>query len=171
MGANSYLYRMPSGIPGALTRDSVATIEAHPQDSATPFSEFGLAGKYNTNGKFVPLASGDAVSVVQGILVRPYPITGAQPSDPLGTSTPPTQDGMNNALKRGYMTVKCYRGTPALGNPVYVRVQDTDGTGFPIGSFTADQDTTTAADTPALPNAIFMGAADSNGNVEIAYNI
>lgn len=168
--SNAFLYRMPAGIPGALSRDSVATIEAHAFDSATPFSAYGLATKVSSAGKIVPVVSGDAESVVWGLLVRPYPITGANGNDPLGTSVPPT-DGMANVLKRGYMTVKNYQGTPALNGPVYVRVNDTDGTGFPIGSLSASQDTTTPADTPQLTGAYFTGAADSSGNVEVAYNL
>lgn len=166
---NSFLYRMPSGVPGAITRESVATIESNPMDPAKPFSAYGLAGKI-VGDNFVPLVSGDAESVVFGILVRPYPTTGANASDPLGVDVP-IKGGVGNTLKRGYIAVKNYQGSPAKNGAVYVRVADTDATGHPIGSFSASQDATTPADTPQLPGAYFTGTADADGNVEIAYNL
>lgn len=170
MATNAYMYRMPSGIPGALTRDSVSTTEGIPFAPAPGFNAYGVAAKI-VNGQATAIVSGDTVAVVYGLLVRPYPITGQQANPPLGSAQPPSVDGMANILKRGYMTVENTQGTPALNTPVYVRVADTDNTGHPIGSLSASQDTTTPADTPQLPNAIFMGDQDANGNVEVAYNI
>lgn len=167
--SNAFLYRMPSGIPGAISRESVATIEYQPLDSTKNFGEYGLAGQISGDN-FVPITSGSAITAVYGFLVRPYPTTGANASDPLGTAVPPTS-GEANVLKRGYISVKCYRGTPAKNGTVYIRVGDTDTTGFPLGSITADADSTTAADTLALPGAYFTGAGDANGNVEVAYNL
>lgn len=167
---SAYLYRMPSGIPGALTRDSVATIEGIPFATNPGFTSYGVAAKI-VGDQATSLVSGDAVSNVYGILVRPYPITGQQANAPLGSATPPSVDNEANILRRGYMTVENTQGTPSMNAPVYVRVADTDGTGFAIGSLSASQDSTTPADTVALPGAIFMGRADSAGNVEIAYNI
>lgn len=169
MGKHSYLYRMPAGIPGALTRDSVATIEGIPFATNPGFNSYGVACKV-VNGHITSIVSGDSESVVFGILVRPYPITGQQASAPLGSSTPPSVDREANVLKRGYMTIENTQGTPSLNAPVYVRVADSSGTGLPMGSLSASQDST-ASDTPQLTGAVFMGAADSSGNVEIAFNI
>jgi hypothetical protein len=161
--SNAYLYRMPGGIPGDISRQSQATVESVPFDSANAFSAYGLVGKI-ASGKFIPFAGGEADGADYGILVRPYPTASSQ--DGLGTSTPPTT-GFANALRRGYITVKLNAGTAALNGTVYVRVASA-GAGKPIGGFEAAADST---NTIVLSKAKFMSAADSNGNVEIAYNI
>lgn len=168
----SFLYRMPACIPGAVSRmENQSTIEAQHFDPTLTFSAYGLAGKINSSGNFAAISAGDTAASVYAFLVRPYPVQDSPAqSDPLGNATPPTT-GIANVMKRGYIGVHLYRGTAAKNGTVYVRVADTDATGFPLGSLTADQDATTPADTVALPGAYFTGAADASGNVEIAYNI
>lgn len=158
-------YRMPSGIPGAVTRESVATIETQVLDSANAFGGYGLFGKMS-GGKFIPVGSGDAASAVYGMLVRPFPTQGANASDPLGTAVPKTT-GAADVLRRGYIAVKCNYGTPAAGGQVYVRVGSA-ATGKPIGGIEASAD---GSNTIAVAGCTFTGAADASGNVEIGYNI
>jgi len=161
---NPILYRMPNGIPGDVTRRQHATIE--PQVfGATPFTAYGLPVKLSS-GKVIPMGAGDATGNVFGFLVRPYPVTGANASDPLGTSVPPTS-GQADVLRRGYLNAKCNVGTPALGGTVYMRVTANGGNTI-IGGIEATAD---GANTITLSNCIFNGAADANGNVEIAVNI
>ncbi len=162
---SAFLFRMPYGIPGDVTRQSQAKIEPHVYNSALAFPGFGLFGKI-ASGKFVPVAGGDAASVVYGLLVRPYPIQGANPSDPLGTSVPPTS-GIADVLKSGYANVKVNAGTAALGGVVYIRVAAA-AAGKPIGGIEAAADST---NTIVVAGAQFMGAADAGGNAEIAFNI
>lgn len=159
----SFLYRMPSGIPGDISRRENMTIESVPLDSTKPFSAYGLPGKI-VSGKFVPLEAGDTAAVVYGFLVRPYPTNSAQ--EPLGTATPPAS-GIANVLRRGYMTVLNQAGTPALASQVYSRVATPSGSKT-IGDVEAASDTT---NTIAITGCTFMNAADASGNVEIAYNI
>ena len=161
--SNAILYRMSSGIPGDVTRLSNATIEPGVYDPAKSFDTFGVPGKI-VSEKFVPLEAGDTADDIYGLLVRPYPTTSSQ--DPLGTSTPP-KAGINDILRRGYMTVLLRAGTSAKGGAVYVRI-GSPVAGKPIGGIEAAAD---GADTVDLPNATFMGAADASGNVEISYNI
>ncbi|ALD93476.1 hypothetical protein CR3_4294 [Cupriavidus gilardii CR3] len=163
--STAILYRMPSGIPGDISRQSQATVEPQIFDPALPFPGYGVFGKLAA-GKFVPIASGDAAAVVYGLLVRPYPTTGGAGSEPVGTATPPTK-GVCDVLRRGYMTVKNNAGTPALGGQVYVRVAAA-AAGKPIGGIEAAADGT---NTIAVTGAIFMNGGDANGNVEIAFNI
>ncbi|MCA7083398.1 hypothetical protein K7G19_07270 [Cupriavidus sp. DB3] len=163
--SNAILYRMASGIPGDISRQSQATVEPQIFDPALPFPGYGLFGKLAA-GKFVPVASGDTAAVIYGLLVRPYPTTGGAGSEPLGTATPPTK-GVCDVLRRGYMTVKNNAGTPALGGTVYVRVAAA-AAGKPIGGIEAAADGT---NTVAVAGAIFMNGGDANGNVEIAFNI
>jgi len=161
---NPILYRMPYGIPGDVTRREHSTIESQ-LFGATAFSAYGLPAKFSS-GKIVPMGAGDAGTDLRGFLVRPYPITGANASDPLGTSVPPTA-GAADLMKRGYMTVKCNVGTPALDGTVYMRITANGGNTI-IGGIEATAD---GANTITLPTTKFAGPADANGNVEIAFNI
>lgn len=161
----AFLYRMPYGIPGDVTRQSQSTIEPHVYNASLPFPGFGLFGKI-ASGKFVPIANGDAAGAVYGLLLRPFPIQGANASDPLGTSVPPTV-GVADVLKRGYASVKVNAGTPALGGAVYVRVATPAGAKV-IGGCEAVAD---GANTILVAGAQFQGAADASGNAEVAYNI
>lgn len=161
----SYLYRMPAGIPGEVTRPSSSTIETQLLNSALPFPAYGQFGKL-ASGKFVPVTTGDAAGADYGLLVRPFPITGANASDPLGTSVPPTS-GAADVLRRGYANVKVNAGTASAGGAVYIRVAGA-AAGKPIGGIEAVADGT---NTILVSKATFMNAADASGNAEIAYNI
>ncbi|CAJ0701604.1 hypothetical protein LMG19089_02880 [Ralstonia edaphis] len=159
----AFLYRMPSGIPGDVSRPSQSTIESGILDSGFPFASYGIPVK-RVSGKIRPVASGDAAGVIIGLLVRPFP-TGAS-QDPLGTSTPPTT-GVGNVMRRGYMTVQCNAGTPADGGTVYVRVAAPSGAKV-IGGIEAASDGT---NTVVMAGAAFKNAGDASGNVEIEYNL
>lgn len=161
--SNAIMYRMPAGIPGDVTRPSNSTIEPGVYDAAKSFDGFGVPGKIVAE-KFVPLEAGDAATVIYGLLARPYPTTSSQ--DPLGKSTP-AKTGVNDILRRGYMTVLLRAGTSAKGGAVYIRV-GSPVTGKPIGGIEAAAD---GANTIVLADATFMGAADASGNVEISYKI
>ena len=161
----AFLYRMPSGIPGDVSRQSNSTIEPQVLDPANPFSAYGLFGKISS-GKFIPVGAGDVATSVFALLVRPFPTQGANASDPLGTGVPKTS-GVCDALRRGYAFVKSNNGTPALGGTVYIRVANPSGAKV-IGGIEAASDST---NTIAVPGAMFTGAADANGNCEISLNI
>ena len=167
MSNRVFLRRMPNGIPGATNRDSQNTIEPIPFSRDSRFDAFGVPGKVDEEGKFVPLAAGDELADIYGILVRPYPTNGGLQND-FGAGSPgqyPYGGNIANVLRRGYMTVLNTTGVPALNKPVYVQVAN--GTAVnPVGSFRADA----SADAVEI-NAIFMDAGDENGNAEIAYNI
>lgn len=157
---NSFLYRMPSGIAGDVSRKSHSTIEAH--NTVAGFAGFGLFGKFDANGKIAPLAAGDTAASVYGLIVRSYPVQTAQ--NALGVSVPAA--GFNDVLRRGYMTVKCNAGTAKTGGKVFVRIA-TATEAKPLGGIEAVADSTNTIEV----NAIFMHAADASGNVEISYNI
>ena len=74
---NTFLYRMPAGIAGAISRPQDLTVEPQLLDSSNLFPAYGLGGKISS-GKFVPIAASDTASVLVGIYVRPYP-TASQP--------------------------------------------------------------------------------------------
>lgn len=162
----SLLYRMPVGFAGAISRPQDLTTEPVILDSTNTFSQYGLAGKYGTDGKFIPLAASDAATVIVGLFVRPYPTTSA-PDLVRQVGSGRNQTG--DVMKRGYLTVNI--GSTAANivknAPVYVRVANpTDAS--PLGSILAAAITDA---TVVLANAVFTGAGDAAGNTEIAYNI
>lgn len=159
----AFVYRMPSGIPGDISRRSEATVITKILNSASAFSAYGLFGKM-VSGKFVPIGAGDAAPAVYGLLVRPFPTQSS--TDPLGTSTPPTA-GPCDVMRRGLMTVKLNSGTASDGSQVYVRVANA-AAGKPIGGIEAAAD---GANTIAITNCFFTCAADASGNVEIEFNL
>lgn len=160
----AYLYRGPVSIPGAITREpESATVEDRVVDSTTYPTAFGVPVKV-VSGKIQPVASGDAATVIYGMLVRSFP-DGAS-FDALGTSTPPTK-GIVPVLKRGYIGVHVNAGTASLYSTVYVRVANA-ATGKPIGGIEAAAD---SSNTVIMSGAYFTGAADSSGYGEIAFNI
>lgn len=161
----AYTNRMPFGIPGDVSRTSSGanTVEAQPL-GANAFPAYGIPVKLSS-GTVVPITNtGDTV---YGLLARPFPITGANASDPLGTSVPPTV-GVANVLRRGYMTVKVQLGAAscALGSNVYIRYQNAVA-----GQIVGGLEGASTGNTYQLTGATFMGSADANGNAEICYNI
>lgn len=162
---NAFTYRMPAGIPGAVTRPHEASIEPQLYDSAAPFSAYGLPAKM-VSGKIQPVGTGDAASAVMGFLVRPYPAHSTQ--DGVGTSTPPQTGGVANVLRRGHMNVKLNGATAATKRgQVYIRVASA-AAGKPIGGIEAAADST---NTIAPTGCFFTGPADTDGNVEIEFNL
>lgn len=155
----AYLYRMPAGIAGDVTRKSDVTLEPNilGADAA-----FGAAVKLSA-GKIVPVEAGDGAAAVYGFLARPFPNQGGV----LGL-TADGKLGAGNAcdvMRRGYMTVSLARGAAAKGGQVHLRIAVAADKA--VGELEA---AAVANETVALA-ATFMGPADSDGNVEIAYNI
>ncbi|WP_347252914.1 structural cement protein Gp24 [Leminorella grimontii] len=163
----AFLYRMPVGIAGAISRPQDLTTEPVILKSADAFPAYGLAGKYDTDGYFVPLEDGDTADKVKGIYVRPYPTT-STPDMVRQVGTDKNFPG--DALKRGYMTVNLGNDATAIkkGAPVYVVVSLDSSISVPLGGFSA---TSISGKTVALTNAEFTGAGDADGNAEISWKI
>ncbi len=168
--SNSFLYRMPSGIPGMINRAEIATVEPQLLDPDTPPTAFGIPVKL-VSGKLKPVAAGDTVAnVVVGLLAKPYPVTGTA-SEALGAATPnPVFPG--DLMKRGYMSVVCNASLPAAvpakGGIVYCRKTDHGAGEYPIGGIESDAD---GGKCEAITGCFFTGPADTSGNVEVAYNL
>ncbi|EMW1042112.1 hypothetical protein AAEK51_004924 [Citrobacter freundii] len=162
---NTFLYRMPAGIAGAISRPQDLTVEPQTLDSAKAFAAYGLAGKFSA-GKFVPIEEADTAAVVVGIYVRPYP-TASQPDKvrQIGTG----YNFAGDCMKRGYVTVNLGADASAvtLGGAVYMRVATPSDTS-PLGAFLAAAD---GENTVQITNAFFNGPGDANGNIELAFNI
>lgn len=164
MAGNAILYRMASGIPGAVSREENKTIESTPF-GATAFPTYGVPVK-RTAGLALPIGGGDVAAAVIGLLVRPYPTSNGVSGAALGAGVPPTT-GIANILRRGYMTVKCNNGTPAQDGQVYVRIAAPSGAKV-VGGIEAAAD---GGNTIAPATMFFNGPADADGNVEVYFNI
>lgn len=183
--SNAILYRAPYAIPGVLTRAThdnkietqafnTALTQNASSGAAGQFLSYGWPGKMSS-GLFVPLALvGDAIPY--GWLVRPYPITGANASDPLGTAVPNCAAGFAaNVLRSGYIGVfvQLNAGSVAQGGTVYLRYQN--GTASqPVGGIEAvsnGNNTALGTWSGGPSGCMFTGPADANGNAEVAFNI
>lgn len=156
--SNSILYRMSSGIPGALTRTQEATVESGLYDSTKAFAAYGLAVVHGAL-KLRPPAAGDLEADIRGLLVRPYPLQTTQ-SEALGAATPPTV-GIADFLTRGFMIAALNAGTAVKGASAYVRIASASA-GKPIGGIEAAYEngsTAIAADAGNTGNA--TGAMNS----------
>ena len=162
---NTFLYRMPAGIAGAISRPQDLTVEPQTLDSAKAFAAYGLAGKFSA-GKFVPIEEADTAAVVVGIYVRPYPAA-SQPDKvrQIGTG----YNFAGDCMKRGYVTVNLGADASAvmLGGAVYMRVATPSDTS-PLGAFLAAAD---GENTVQITNDFFNGPGDANGNIELDINI
>jgi hypothetical protein len=156
---------MPAGIAGDVTRAEHSTIEPQIMDATTPVTVYGVPVKV-VSGKIQPMGSGDVGSAIYGLLVRPYPTQNAVSAEALAAATPSTVNAAD-ILRRGYMTVNCANPTScAKDGQVYFR----NLVGSPAGVIGAI-DAVDGDNTVELTGATFMGEADADGNVEIAYNI
>jgi len=164
--SNAFITRMPAGIAGDVTRREHADIEPQVMDTDYPVLRYGEPVKM-VDGEIRPIATGDGINDLYGFGVRSYPIQGSS-SEALGTATPSTTLHFD-VMRRGYMTVKVQYGTPEKNASVYVRtVAADDPTAQPIGGLETGLD---GGDCFEITNAKFMGEADSDGNVEISYNL
>lgn len=157
----AYLYRMPVGIAGAISRPRDLTTEPAILSSTKQFAAYGLPGKFDGD-VFVPLTSTDTAASIVGFFVRPYPTTSAA-----DFARQVNTGGVQQAdiLKRGYMTVNVGGDATAITKnaPVYCALAG--------GAITATAPAEGDSKTVAIPNAAFTGAGDADGNAEISYKI
>lgn len=166
----AFTLRMGLGSPGHCDRLEHLTAEAVAIDATqaltTPL-KFGAPVKLVSSLARI-VTTGDAVTTIYGFLIRQYPSRAS--TDGLGTSTAPTA-GECTVMRRGYMIVQLstQSGTTTStvkGGPVYLR---TTASG---GKLYGDLETVfDSGNNVAIPGAFAMGAPDSNGITEIAYNI
>lgn len=162
-------YRMPFGVQGDVTRPAQATLESQVLGAAA-FAQYGLAAKVSSN-KVVPITANN--DVVYGFLVRPFPITGANASDALGTSVPPTS-GVATFLRRGYINVlvQLGGGSCQLGTGVFIRYQNPSGNQIVAGveGATSGNNYQITGTTGGV-TTYFTGPVDANNIAEVAFNI
>ncbi|MEC4682371.1 MAG: hypothetical protein VST70_01635 [Nitrospirota bacterium] len=166
MSGLAFTFRMPSGIPGSISRNSDLPIEPNTISTTTPPTVYGNPVALDASQNMRPIAAGDTSASVYGFLVRPFPTNSG--TQGLGVSTPPTS-GTCSVLKMGYMNVAVTNGTPVKGGAVYIRtVVNVALPNTYIGDVEAAADSTNSF---ILTGAYFTGGIDANGNSEIAFGI
>ena len=168
-----FMYRMPAGIPGEVTRfqNGGTTITAQVQNVTTPFTGYGLVGTVDTNGARPILPADTAAPTTPiGISVRPFVTTDntvANPGIVPFASGTPMARGIIDLLFRGFINVKLNGAAAATkGAPVYVYYLASAGNHVQSGIEAA-----AGAGLWVLPGAFFTGPADAQGNTEIQFNI
>ena len=165
--STAFIYRMPAGIAGDVTRREHADIEPQIMDANYPVLRYGEPVKM-VSGKIRPIANGDTDANIYGFGVRPFPAASAT-SEAIATATPSVVQPID-VLVRGYMTVKVQDGlSPAKHAQPYVRtVAASNPTTQPIGGLETTAD---SSDCHLIDKAYFMGEGDADGNVEISWNL
>lgn len=124
----AFLDRMPSGIPGDLSRKEGAIIEVMNFDATNPPAAYGqFVAIDGTSKNARKLLAGDLASAIYGLLLRPYPTSNINTTDGLGVSSPNTAQPADVA-KKCYASVLLQNSTAAAkGGQVYARKAATSG--------------------------------------------
>lgn len=157
-----FLFRMPGGIAGNVTREEMAKKEPQIMSVVLPCLAYGIPVKLDSIGRVTPItAAGD---VIHGFLIRPFPTQEENIYNEGFSAGTPSVRQPCDVLRSGYMMVNVGVGTPVLGGAVYVRWGIDSGV---LGAIEA----VTSGDQVAVAGAHFMGGADADGNTEICFNI
>lgn len=142
----AYLFRMPAGIPGEVSRSDNLLIEPqtiqHAGATGAP-TAYGIPLIMDASSKRMrAIQANELASAIYGFLVRPYPTNSS--NEGLGVAAPNITAGAAcDVLRRGYMNVRLARGNASKGDPVFVRrVADT---GKLVGELEAALDNTVAS--------------------------
>lgn len=163
-------FRMDGGYPGDVNRTHPADIIAGLMNSSVQaprlFGDVVLVD--GATSSYRGVVAGDTSTMsVDGIVVRPYPIsqTAGGMTSSFGIGAPPTNQPVD-VLRDGNIIVKCNVGSPQKGGAVYVY------TGASTGSHVQGSGVETAAgaNLTLLSNVFFNGPADANGYAEVTIN-
>ena len=155
---------MPHGFAGCYARQPDMIVETRPA-GGTASIPFGAPLVYDTTKPGVVAAGADFTAAkfvgVAGFEIKSalsYLDQGAgqyAPSEPV------------SVFQRGSINVKCSKGTPAVGGPVYIRVKANEAAPTaPVGGIEAEADET-SSNTVQLTNCQWGGPADANGIAEL----
>lgn len=166
----AFTYRMGAGFPGDINRTHPFSSIAGLLDDDQPVRLYGDPALVDSaESSYRGFQAGDtAVTVMAGVLVRPYPVqqtTGGM-SAALGTAAPPTAPSVVDILEDGFIMVKCNNYAaqqPAKGGIVYVWCAASAGAQVQ-GGFSS---VASGGNTAALANAEWTGPGDANGVAEI----
>lgn len=159
---------MPHGFAGCYARQPDMIVNTRPCGGTSPIA-FGTPVMYDSNHNVVPMAgTGTAASKFLGVAAAEIKSSLSYLAPGAGQFAPGEPVGV---FQRGSINVKCYKGSPALGGTVYVRIVETAAYASTtvVGGFEAEADSNTAANVVALPADICQwgGPADANGVAEL----
>lgn len=167
----AFQFRMGAGFPGDINRVHPFSVLPALMNETDPIRLYGdpaIAVNGADGITYRGFKAGDTRVIVDGILVRSYPIqqqatTGV--SSPIGAAAAPTS-GVIDVLEDGFIMVKCNdfaANPPSRTAPVTVRIAATSGNRIQ-GGFHALAD---GANTVTITNARWNGVADANGIAEL----
>lgn len=168
-------FRMNAGFPGDVTRTRPFSDEPVMNDDAAPCDAYGQFVVIDATGNAVRKIGvadqSDGVSLMAwGASVRPFPTSPGGTVSAPGASAAfgggaPAASQVMDVLRWGYMTVVLNdkTQTPKKGDPVYVWCAASAGAQIQGGITSA----ASAGNTVKLANAVFNGAGDGAGNVEV----
>lgn len=163
-------FRMGAGFPGDVNRSGMFSVVPSLQDTTNPVRLYGDPVITNTSANSVRgfVAGDTALTRIDGLLVRPYPIQ--QQSGGMGASigiaVPPVGPAVVDVLRAGFGMTKCnnFAVTPSLkGGAVYVWIAASSGNHVQ-GGFEAAAG---GASTITITNARWASPPDSSGIAEL----
>lgn len=154
----SYLYNVPAGVIGDVSRPDLVEIEPIALGTPTP-TAFGTAIKI-VSGKAAKFEAADLGTVVYGLLIREVPAINGSSAEGFADSVP-LAGQLAGVMVEGYAVVACAQGTPARGGQVYIR--KTADTGKLVGDFETTADSGACE---AIPGWVWAseGKDTANGN-------
>jgi len=167
-------YRMGAGYAGSVTRTHPVDIQGFFPDATNPPQFYGQATQVDGTSHSVRamLATDNSADTIFGIVVRPHPVQQDTTSSSFGQTTlggyvKPQTVTVQDVCRKGFILVPV-QGTPVLGGRVYVWAAANSGSHV-LGGFEADAcyQKTVQLD----EKSYFNGTKDTNGVVEIGFNI
>ena len=162
-------YRMGAGFPGDVNRSGMFNVVPSLQDTTNPVLLYGNPVFMNTAANSVRqiLTSDSALTRVDGILVRPYPVqqSSGGMSASIGAAVPPVGPAVVDVLRSGFGMVKCnnFAASPSTrGGAVYVWYAASSGNHVQ-GGFEA----ASSGSTFTVSNARWASPPDSSGIAEL----
>ena len=163
-------FRMGAGFPGDINRGVPFSAEPALMNFTSPVRLYGdpVLIDSATNSVRGFLVGDTAITAIDGVLVRPYPIqqtTGGM-SAAIGAAVPPQERAAVDILTDGYIMVKCNNfgvNPPTKGGLVFVRTAATSGNLVQGGFHAADD----GANAIEITNAEWNGPADAQGIAEL----
>lgn len=160
----AFTFRMGTGFPGDVNRMHPASILPYLGDATDAPDVYGNAVLTTSTSTARKIKATDtAVTVIDGIVVRPFPTQQAAGgmSASIGAATPPV-GGVLDIIKSGYVMTKVV-GTPVKDAAVNLWIAASSGSHVQ-GGFEA---AATGGSTVALTNVFFNGPAGADGVCEV----
>lgn len=151
------------GLVGTISRTDNLLIDPVFFKDGTKAVTVGRAVKLNAKGKAEYLTTADDVTngLFYGVLSRAYP-TNTIDDPSLGEDLRPTNEPLD-CVRKGFLLVKCVKGTPVKGGKVYIYT--TANGGNKVGDFSAEADSTNTTELKGVTFA--SNLIDTNKVTEI----